>query len=467
MRRVVLSIDIGSTFTKGALFDLGPGEPRLLRRRAVPTTSQRLVDGVDHLLDGLLDAPSRSLSAAGREIPLYACSSAKGGLRMAAIGIVPDLTLHAARLAAASAGAKIVAHYAYRLSVRETAELERIQPDIILFSGGTDGGNEQYNLDNAQMLAETSLPSAIVYAGNAKVRSQIEGLLSGKELIVTDNLMPEVGRLDVEPARACIQEVFLKRIVEGKGLAEISARCRSELKPTPRAFFELLEVLGNGSGSWNDSIWLDLGGATTDFYSCTESFRGQAAFVLRGLREPKLKRTVEGDLGMRVSAPFVLDSAAEYLEREAAAAGVPWASLADYVARLADTKDYLPTSRAEQDFDELLAGACIYQALLRHAGTIDESYTADGKIYVQRGKDLRGVTKWIGSGGYLAQVRSARLYQHVLNAAADDSGGLRLIPQPTEFYADADYLLPLLGNLACDFPTEAAQLAAAHLRRIE
>lgn len=45
----------------------------------------------------------------------------------------------------------------------------------------------------------------------------------------------------------------------------------------------------------------DMGGATTDVYSAHRE-APQAGTMLRGLPEPEIKRSVEGDLGMRVSA---------------------------------------------------------------------------------------------------------------------------------------------------------------------
>ena len=46
----------------------------------------------------------------------YACSSAAGGLRMVAIGLVPELTAKAARQASLGAGAKVIKTYSYELT---------------------------------------------------------------------------------------------------------------------------------------------------------------------------------------------------------------------------------------------------------------------------------------------------------------------------------------------------------------
>jgi uncharacterized protein (TIGR01319 family) len=459
MNGQAISLDIGSTYTKGALFALGPSPPRMLCRDAVPTTVERLTEGVETLVDRLQTNPcGKASDDAEQDIPLYACSSAKGGLTIAALGLVPDLTLHVARLAAASAGGKVVAHYAYCLTDRHMAELERLQPDILLFCGGTDGGNQRYVIANAGRLAQSSLRSTIIYCGNSAVGDEVRRILFQKEVWVIGNLMPEIGELQIEHARQCIQDIFLRRIVEGKGLAEVQQRCVAEMKPTPRAVYDLLDVLWRRSPQWDNTVWIDLGGATTDVYSCTESFHGEESFVLRGIREPKLKRTVEGDLGLRVNAISVMETAENYLEAETARRGIPMERVADYAAAVHADSTHLPDDLEERQCDDLLAGACVYHALLRHAGRIEEHCTIQGKVHVQHGKDLRYANKWIGAGGYLARCESADLYRNAVAAAGRDSGGTALLPRPDQFFADVHHVLPLLGNLVGNYPDEVIRL---------
>jgi uncharacterized protein (TIGR01319 family) len=462
--RPVLSFDIGSTYTKGALFDLDPRQPMLLRRDSLPTTVSNLADGFAELQNRLAESlPADESTWEEKKIPIFACSSAKGGLAIAALGLVPDLTLHVAKLAAASAGGKIIAAYAYRLTDEQLDNLKRTPPDVILFSGGTDGGNEDYVLRNARTLADARLPSVVLYAGNAALAGEIRKIFCNGNLCVTENIMPEIGKLNNEPARAKIQEIFLQKIVEGKGLNSISSLCAGELKPTPRAVFDLLEAMSEKLPRWNDSVLLDLGGATTDFYSCTESFRGDEGFILKGLREPKLKRTVEGDLGLRVSARSTWETGREYIERQLSAHGLSQNCFSEFIAKVAVEPEYLPSSEDESRFDEILAEACVYHSLRRHAGTIEESYTSNGKVYLQQGKDLRGVSKWILSGGYLSKQPTAKICEEAIENANRDASGLQLLPRQVEYYADTQYILPLIGNLVTDFPEEATRLADENL----
>jgi uncharacterized protein (TIGR01319 family) len=467
----VLSVDIGSTWTKAALFDVGSKTPAALRRAAVPTTQDDLFEGVAQVARELLALPTDApLAPALDAAPLYACSSAKGGLSIAAIGIVPDLTARVARLAAASAGGRIAAHHSYRLGAREVAALEVEQPDIVLFCGGTDGGNESYVRANARALAGSALASTILYAGNASMRDEVSGILRGKRLVVVANAMPEVGALDIEPAREAIREIYLGSIVEGRGLGRVRELCAADIRPTPLAVFDLVGMLASAGREWSDTLVIDMGGATTDIYSHTAAFHGVEGWVLRGIREPALTRTVEGDLGLRVSARSAVQTGGGYIRQKIE--GEP-AAVQAWAERAARQTDILPTSPQERSFDELIAEACLYHAFLRHAGTVEEAYTASGKVRVQKGKDLRGVRRIVASGGFLARrgmrgsTGSASPVLRALESARthvdERTGATSLLPEAPEVLTDRQYLFPLLGNIADSYPQQAAEIAAACL----
>ena len=135
-----LTADIGSTYTKVTAIDT-EAEAILGTAAAFTTIETDVMEGLGEALRALYAAMGL---AAGEEWPhdrFLCCSSAAGGLKMVASGLVPDLTGKAARLAAASAGAKVVKTYSYEISPAEAREIETINPDLILLSGGTDGGN--------------------------------------------------------------------------------------------------------------------------------------------------------------------------------------------------------------------------------------------------------------------------------------------------------------------------------------
>ena len=460
--RLLLSVDIGSTYTKGGLFALEGEELRLLAREMRPTTVDDLGRVFAEVREALVAGAAGGPPASG--IPVYWSSSARGGLKIAALGLTPDLTLSVARLAATSAGGKVVRAFSYELAPEDLAEMRSVEPDIILFTGGTDGGNSRVVLDNAARLAELASPAVILYAGNRKVRDRVLEILRGREVAAASNVMPEVGTIDIEPARDVIRRVFLERIVDGKGLASVVAAAGREPLPTPLAVFELVRAIAERVPGWEDFALIDMGGATTDFYSHTKSFHGGDSVILRGLLEPTLKRTVEGDLGLRVSAEALFRSEAAFLEARLRDSGRGAAGLKAYVAEVSRRTESLPEDEEGRGLDALLAAACVRAASLRHAGILQRVFTPQGGFLVQRGKDLRQIKRLIGSGGYLAGLTDPAILLEACAPGADDPDSRHLVPESPACYADARHLIPLLGNLAADFPGPAARAVVAGLR---
>ena len=136
--------------------------------------------------------------------------------------------------------------------------------------------------------------------------------LAGREAIVTDNVMPEFNVLDIEPARAAIRDVFIDRIVHAKGIDRAQAMFDRVLMPTPAAVMEGARLLADGCdgrAGLGALLVVDPGGATTDVHSVASGEPSQAGVIPQGLPEPRVKRTVEGDLGMRHNIAAIVEAA--------------------------------------------------------------------------------------------------------------------------------------------------------------
>jgi uncharacterized protein (TIGR01319 family) len=462
----LLSIDIGSTYTKGAMFRLTSGTINaqsqsgleFLDRAVCPTTTSNLKEGFDHVR-GKLD-PDKTADH------IAFSSSAKGGLAISAIGLVPDLTLKAAKTAALSAGGKVVSVYAYKLTPDHLDELVAQTPDILLLAGGTDGGNEASVRHNAEALCQLPkhlsgkpLP-AVVYAGNAVIKDEVSTTLAdaGFDVYPAPNLLPRIDQVEADGAREKIRDVFLRSIVHGKGLDAIQAEITSEPMPTPLAVLTLVEAIHREAPDFGDFMLIDMGGATTDVYSAGNNIDTEARVVLRGLAEPEVKRTVEGDLGMRVSAATAAHSTAETIsgllkdsDRDA---------FDSFIANLAATPEYLPADTNEIRFDTVLASGCIHNAMRRHAGTWRRVFTAMGETFLQQGKDLRHIPKLIGSGGFLSAMED---FVPLMPLTDPQSETISLYPRNYTYLRDNHYLFPLLGVIAVKFPRQAALCAIENL----
>lgn len=68
--------------------------------------------------------------------------------------------------ASLGAGAKVLKTYSFQLTEDDAEEIAALKPDIFLLVGGTDGGNTECILHNAQVLAEVGGEFPIVVAGN-------------------------------------------------------------------------------------------------------------------------------------------------------------------------------------------------------------------------------------------------------------------------------------------------------------
>ena len=146
--RPILLIDFGSTCTKVTAVDMDS--------RRILGTAQDFTSAETDISDGLSRAVGKLFLLTGKiDFSAHlACSSAAGGLRMLACGLVPSLTAEAARLAALGAGAKVIKTYSYQLTRDDANEIHRLNPDIFLLTGGTDGGNVEAILHNSHVLAQ-------------------------------------------------------------------------------------------------------------------------------------------------------------------------------------------------------------------------------------------------------------------------------------------------------------------------
>lgn len=349
----LLCLDIGSTWTKGAL--VGP-DGTLLGTAQHPTTPPEVLDGIA--------AVTTRLDAHGA--PVLACSSAGGGLRLAVVGQERLVSAEAGYRVALSAGAKIVHVVAGQLDGAAIRELRASEPDLVLLAGGTDGGDRRVLLHNARRIAANRLRPPIVLAGNAEARAEAEAVLhgTGRTVVATDNVLPDVGELAPGPARAAIRELFLRHVIGGKGLSKGNTFRNLVRAVTPDAVLigvsRLAAILAaRESGA---VLVVDVGGATTDVYSAVSTVDENAQE--RTVALPADRRTVEGDLGMRWSAPgIVAEAEVERLE--------PPPGLAAEAQQRAATVDWIPDDDHGRDVDATLAGLAAVLAVRRHLRLVD------------------------------------------------------------------------------------------------
>ncbi len=317
--RSILATDCGSTTTKAILIELVDGEYRLRVRGEAPTTVEAPYEDVTV---GVLNAVREVEELSGRRLvedgeiirpqtgdvgvdAYVSTSSAGGGLQVMVVGLVRSMTAESAQRAALGAGAIVMDVLALDDGRRNYERIERmreLRPDMILISGGVDGGEVRKVVEMAELVAAAN-PQArlgagyelpVIFAGNEDAREPVrEALERAAQLTVVDNLRPRMERENLGPARAEIQELFLQHVMaQAPGYPKLMGWADADIMPTPAAVGMLIEAVAERDGV--NVVGVDIGGATTDVFSVFEG---------------TFNRTVSANLGMSYSISNALAEA--------------------------------------------------------------------------------------------------------------------------------------------------------------
>ena len=323
---VVIATDCGSTTTKAILIERGEdGVYRQTCRGEAPTTVEAPFEDVTR---GVLNAIQEVEELSGRQIldgeriitPAYgeqgvdlyvSTSSAGGGLQMMVAGVVQSMTGESAQRCALGAGAivmDVLAANDGRLPHQKIERIRHLRPDMVLLSGGTDGGTISHVVELAEFVAAADpkprfgsgfrLP--VIYAGNIDARQQISETLDDKmALTLSDNLRPVLERENLGPARTVIHDLFLEHVMaQAPGYGKLISWAGAPIMPTPAAVGQIMQTIARQRQI--DVLGVDIGGATTDVFS---------VFDVSGEDEPVFNRTVSANLGMSYSISNVLAEA--------------------------------------------------------------------------------------------------------------------------------------------------------------
>ena len=436
----VICVDFGSTFTKAALVDLAQG--RIVASASHSTTIESdVLDGYDACLAALSEKDPRAGDA-----EVLACSSAGGGLRIAVVGNEELVTAEAGRRVALSSGGKVVAVYSRGVDL---AELPRCAPDVVLLTGGTDGGNAEPIRHAAEALVESGWSGPVVVAGNIDARDEVGRILGDVPHVLADNVVPRIGVLEPEAARAAIREMFLAHVIGGKHLSSRADFTSMVRGATPDVVLTAVELLARGLDAEHpgagDVVVVDVGGATTDVHSVTELDPEDSVLSREVVATTPVSRTVEGDLGMRWSAPTAVAEAGRD-------------DLAVAAERRHAEPRYLPDTDREVEVDEAIAAAAAGIALRRHAGRSRVVVSPEGRVVERSGKDLREVDLLVCSGGVFRNGRPGVAGRLLAGSTGDDVEGGWQLPRRPRVVVDHDYVLAAAGLLAARHPEAAYRL---------
>ena len=316
---VIIATDCGSTTTKAILIEKKGDTYRQTFRGEAPTTVEAPFEDVTK---GVLNAITEVEELSGRKLldgekiilpsdgdkgaDVYvSTSSAGGGLQMMVAGAVKAMTGESAQRCALGAGAivmDVLASNDGRADYEKIERIRQLRPDMILLSGGTDGGTVTHVVELGQFIkaadpkprlgASYKLP--IIYAGNTKAQPQIKDLLGDNTaLIIAENIRPSLERENLMPARHKIHDIFLEHVMQqAPGYPKLMDMVSAPIMPTPAAVGTMTQKFAKANNY--DVLAVDIGGATTDVFSVFSEI---------------FNRTVSANLGMSYSISNVMAEA--------------------------------------------------------------------------------------------------------------------------------------------------------------
>ncbi len=476
--KTVLVTDCGSTTTKALLFERREDRWHQTFRGEAPTTVEEPVADVTV---GALNAFSEVQELSGRQIlgdgeppflvternaadgiDLYlSTSSAGGGLQMLVAGVVGNITTESAERAALGAGAIVMDAVSADDAREDHERIERIRhikPDIVLLTGGVDGGSTQHVVEMAEILVAAAprprfgntLKLPVIYAGNKEAAAEVEKILSQfAQLVVVPNVRPIVERENLAPAREAIHEFFLSHVMShSPGYGRLMSWSPVPIMPTPAAVGDVVERYSATSGF--NVLCVDIGGATTDVFSV---FRDKVG-------TPTFNRTVSANLGMSYSvANVLLEAGTESIKR--------WLPFEIGDSELRDrllNKMIRPTSIPQTIEDLFVEQAVCREALrlsLKHHRSLAVGLEAPRErgiadVFRQSSEryelvDLMKLDIVIGSGGVLSHAPD-RMQAALMMLEGFGLEGV------TQLSVDSIFMMPHLGVLSSVHPVAAQQI---------
>ncbi len=469
---IILATDCGSTTTKAILIENRGGEYRLIVRGEAPTTVEAPFEDVTM---GVLNSVGEVEELAGRKLidengriitpsdgnvgtDIYiSTSSAGGGLQMMVAGVVRSMTAESAERAALGAGSivmDVIASNDKRQPHEQIERIRRLRPDMILLSGGIDGGTTTHVVEIAELIAAadprprlgTGYKLPVIYAGNKDAAEAVRKTLQEKtDLSVVDNLRPVLERENLLPAREKIHDLFMEHVMaQAPGYRKLMEWADAPIMPTPGAVGSIIKRVSEMEKI--EVVGVDIGGATTDVFS-----------VFQGV----FNRTVSANLGMSYSISNVF-----------AEAGLP--NVMRWVPFHMDERDLrnrvknkmirpttIPQMMEELIFEQAIAKEALRLAFIQHKSfatvlkgvqqqrTIADAFdqSASGQTLV----NMMTLDMLIGSGGVLSHAPRRQQSALMMIDAFLPEGITRLA-------VDSIFMMPQLGVLAEVHPKAATEV---------
>jgi len=458
---VVIATDCGSTTTKAILIEKVDGTYRQTYRGEAPTTVEAPIEdvtrGVVNAIEEVQELSGRTIldgdqiltpATAGKGVDAFiSTSSAGGGLQMMVGGVVAAMTGESAQRAALGAGAivmDVLASNDGRLPHQKIERIRNLRPDMVLLSGGTDGGTISHVVELAEFIAAADprprfgsgykLP--VIYAGNQDAADNVRSTLGEKTaLTLSENIRPTLEQENLGPARDAIHHLFLEHVMaQAPGYPKLIEMTNAPIMPTPGAVGHMIQTVAKTRNI--NVLGVDIGGATTDVFS-----------VFGGV----FNRSVSANLGMSYSVSNVLSETGLDNILRWVPFDVDEADLRDRIKNKMIRPTTIPQTLKDLQIEQAIAREALRLALLQHREL------AVGLKGVQSERDLSDVFEQSGTGGSLVSMMDLNLIIGSGGVLSHAPGRVQTAAmlidafQPegvTQLAVDSIFMMPHLGVLA-------------------
>ncbi len=459
---VILATDCGSTTTKAILIENISGEYRLTFRGEAPTTVEAPFEDVTR---GVINSIIELEELSGRKIldketfintctedtngiDLYiSTSSAGGGLQMMVAGVVKNMTGESAQRAALGAGSivmDIIASNDKRKYHEKVQRIRELRPDMLLLSGGVDGGTVSHVVELAEII-KTANPKPrlgsnyklpVIYAGNKDATKKITDRLSEiTDLEIVENIRPTLENENLQPSRDKIHNLFMEHVMaQAPGYEKLTNWTDAPIMPTPGAVGEIIKKIADTENI--SVVGVDIGGATTDVFS-----------VFKG----KFNRTVSANFGMSYSICNVLSEAGIDNVSRWLAQDINNEDLTNRIANKMIRPTTIPQTLDELKIEQAIAREALRLSFEQHKkfavslkGIQQERTISDTFEQKSSGESLVNLNELdliVGSGGVISHApRREQAFRMLVDS---------FLPEDiTQIAVDSIFMMPQLGVLS-------------------
>ncbi|MFW6042166.1 MAG: glutamate mutase L [Chloroflexota bacterium] len=448
-----LLADCGSTTTTAALFDITETGYRLVTQAVAPTTAsapwrdvtvgiQAAIGKISQITgrplltdDGDLITPRKEN---GMGVDRFGVTvSAAPPLRLVTAGLLEEVSLASARRAVRTIYAQEIDSFSLKDTRDEEEQIKAmvaIEPDLILLTGGTDGGDTAQLRELLQKvelsvnLFNGAAKPQVLYAGNSRLREQVTTSLGSLTNVhVADNVRPTIQSEELADTMQVLGELYEDlKVGTLPGIHDLVEWSQFPVQTTARTFGRMIEYFAALYES--RIVGLDL---------------GSNSVVLATAHEQEKQIYIDSNAGMGRPLVNLLDS----VSPPTLLAHLPFSlteeALRDFIQEKALYPQTVPMTEEELYLEQTLA-----RQVIRHAFA-------------------GAAQQWGWTGGGHAQTLpfSLLVLRGQILARAPRPGQTMLMAldalQPSGIFSvavDRYGVLPLLGLLATQEPSAVVQI---------